>query len=632
MHIRGVMTVVFALLFFTLSEREAVPQTSPLEAESADAQHLMLEAGFLSTENHPDEAIARCLLVIAKYPRQEGIVRMARIKIVSVLLNKKQVDIEAVRPYLSALNGPDGRFSKDVWNLACRFLVLQINAAGPERRQAIWAEGVRHLVCDGVSISSETFGELDRMALPASQAGALTSMAVLTDLMLLAPDVPSMRELQSRRVDAFCTAKGWENARAAGRLEVMLSGVTDEGPLQAVKHLGGVLKSAGLTEADVLACESEVCLNGKVDKGNAPDVGSGPAPIADDVLRASAVAALKEVKQASDRRGVFLNLFAGNARDAVCGAYSALARSEVSERCLASATDDLSVVVAAEDGNLWSSCCLVQWLTTDHTGAEAVGGNGGDAKDSAWSLLCAGERGVAVPAGAQDKWTPAWAKMYIQLPEGARRELSKRGLQRCEQRLIRWGADAMQKGEIAWAQSCWAHVLGMEHDRDRVASLVDDGLDRIRQAGVAPAVFQDVVERVLPGVKEAPIRRILLMKEATVLFDGGRFADCLAKLDEADALVREAGPTREMTGGLLRAISLMRVGKLDESGGLLSEMATWEGTDEQHAQALFLLAWVRLQKNAQSEAATSLRALLDKYPQTTYVDKAKEIVRRLEGQ
>jgi hypothetical protein len=88
-------------------------------------------------------------------------------------------------------------------------------------------------------------------------------------------------------------------------------------------------------------------------------------------------------------------------------------------------------------------------------------------------------------------------------------------------------------------------------------------------------VFRDVVEHMLPDVKDAVVRRLLLIKAAIVLLETGELSGCLAALDKADEQGREVEQVREMTGGLLRAVSLLRLGKTEEAPGVLKETETW---------------------------------------------------------
>jgi TolA-binding protein len=86
-----------------------------------------------------------------------------------------------------------------------------------------------------------------------------------------------------------------------------------------------------------------------------------------------------------------------------------------------------------------------------------------------------------------------------------------------------------------------------------------------------------------------------------------------------------------MKVGLMRSFSLIRQVKLDEAMALLRQMDSWSGPDAEHAQATFLVGWICLQKNAVFDASMTFRKVIDRYPQTPFAAKAREMVSRLEG-
>jgi len=585
----------------------------------SEAQQLLLEASLLKIEGQTEEAISRYSQIVQKHAEHKTVARLARRNLLSLWLARDQVDLTTVKSHLDALKDEDGRFSADAWNLACRVLFREVGAARPEERKAVWSRGLAGLAGDGVSLSAEALADLDRLARSLDANGSLSAMEVLTDLLLLVPDTPAMHELQKRRVEALRAGKAWDDAKAAAMLDVILASATSAGPAESVKQLGSILSAAGTSASDVEACESAMRWGDLAEKRGPVVKKRLPA---DRMLKASATALLaRQRDRVGGRRRAFLNVFAGNVTEALQAVHATLATTPADAERIGEALDDVSLILALSDGDFWNSRRYVQWLA------------GGPAhRDRLLGSLIQLETPPVETVGPKGRRGHFLApKMYEELLHAARREVARRQLQRWKHALIGWGSNALKTGDKAWTEACWARAIALESDASGVVSLIDGGFDLVCAWGVSSELFEELVTGMVPRIQTPAARRRLLVKAATLHFNGGRFARCLGVLDKADKAAPALADAHDMTVGLMRALSLLRLRKSDDALSQLKQMAAWAGTDAQHARATFLVAWLYLQRNAVFEASMAFRKVMDRYPQTTFAKKAREMVCRLEG-
>jgi tetratricopeptide (TPR) repeat protein len=187
----------------------------------------------------------------------------------------------------------------------------------------------------------------------------------------------------------------------------------------------------------------------------------------------------------------------------------------------------------------------------------------------------------------------------------------------------------MAANDRSQAASLWASAVREAGTAERGAATIENVLGRLREV-YEPAVLVSVMEQMEPHLGLAACRRrALLVKIASMQYDDAQYKECLETLERADALVSRPEESQDMNAGFLRALSLARLQQFKEAAAVLERMADYVGTDEQHARALFLIGWVHLQLNAPREAIATYDSLMRKYPKTSFVAKASELVNRL---
>lgn len=600
-----------------------------------ELRRIVLRARSLAAKGQTKEAASLYLRVIRQYPQHKVAVLLARRKLVWILGETQPVDYEVIGRHLTALISESRQADQGLLNYGLRLLFRRVIEAEPRQRARIWTKGLKGLSAGGLCLEKETLEQLPLLVESLGTDHELSAAKVLTDMVLLAPDLQSVRKLQQRRIEILERKGAWDEATAAANLDIVLASTTSEGPSEAVKRCLNVMQRAGRPASEREAFVGFLFWG---TSGSAGGSGAGPAPSKiwnrhiDSSLRLAAAEALKdETRNLSSRRRAFLNLFAGNTKEALKCAHASLSDSPTTRRKLTGAFNDLSVVAAISDGGPFASSAFLEWLAAGMPEENPKPALRKNAEGSSLGILKECEtRLVKANVSTGASLNSSGARTYGKLTGFGRKEAIRDVRAVFRNRAVECGAEAFRTGDLRMASGFW--FLAIEESRDSlpVVSLIETALDRQEGTGKAKKL-RKAMKMMLPYLSSVTSRGHVIAKIGVLSYEEGDFRECLAMLDQADALVGKERRSRDMSTGLIRAMALIRLSEFDKVVSLLRDIEKWQGGREERAKAVFLLGWIHLQRNKKPEALLFLRRVLDRYAGTSIAGKARKLVARLEG-
>lgn len=484
-------------------------------------------------------------------------------------LCKNKGDLKIAQALAESLHAGGDVLDEPTWNATCRVLLKGVMQANPAERAALWTQGVDRLRQEPIHLSKDVLAELDELA----KADAPLARRVLTDLLVLTPDVLSMQRLQQRRAGLLAAQTEWEQATAAAWMDVMLANATADGPVASLRRLEGVMKCAGRVEQ----CQA---LEERWLQAAGPGVASQPASrpaeadvpsLCDEELKQVAAKALAGDDKITARRKAYLLLFSGDAQSSLPLMHARLAQAGGDIHRLQEAWQDLAV---------------------------------------------ASSTGLANSATSQPALTER------ETPAGFLAQVHRR-------RLIRWGYEAWENNSDELAISLWSAAVRPGTDRGDVDSSVRAILARVR---CSPRAGEGVglLETLQPGVADATAGRRLLLGIADLHYVSGQFDECLSALARAETLgERGEQASADMTSTMARARCLLAQQKFNDALEVLNNASQLQGTDEQRAEAMFLVGWIHLNSNRLAEATTQFEKLMSTYPAAPVTDRARRLMANL---
>jgi tetratricopeptide (TPR) repeat protein len=173
----------------------------------------------------------------------------------------------------------------------------------------------------------------------------------------------------------------------------------------------------------------------------------------------------------------------------------------------------------------------------------------------------------------------------------------------------------------------WVNAVQATSAFDDVRPLLDSIAARADLTpGQAPAVLLEMADR-LPS----PANALAARKAANLYYEQRQYEQFLAVQDKADAMAADPREAQDMEIGFKRALALVQLGKHKQAIDLLRQAESWVGTDDQHAQALYLIGWTNLQTNQRDAAISVFEEAVKKYPSAGFSAKAADLIRRLKG-
>ena len=624
-----------------LKLRQTFQALTPVRREDvgmpAALRMLMLKASLMRGTEQMTKAASLYRDVLQQFGQHRAVATLARRSLVEILLAQSPMDLNAISEHLagfaSAAEGRDDR----LWNLECRLLFRRVHAAPPAQRQAMWQQGIQELWRSSAVVAPETLADLDELIIGIAEPGPLTPGRVLTDMILMVPDLPSLQELQRRRTTTFVDKGMWAEAVAAAKQDVLLASVAAEGPLRATDRCRKVMESAGVTAADrdrfVARCWWEPGAESRLTELSDPS--EFWAEVVDGPPTSAASMELQRTHDSrSDRQRAFLNAWAGRLQMALRSAHAALATTASNPSDLARAFDELAVISAVADADYLARHGFLRWLAASR--ARRGRGEGRSETIPSQKILAECEaRLKAQGVPAMQETSRQCVGSYRQLTDKRRSELATRVRSRLTHRVIEWGGQAIRADRTQAAISYWVQAIETQDDPNQAIVAMDTILTHaenflVRDFGSAHE-FLDLMRSALPHLRSSMTRRHLLIRIAGVLYEQGDASDCLATLDQADSLAAGQTQTSDMAVGFMRALSLMRLRSFDKAIAVLEGMEAWPGTVDDHARAVFLVGWIHLQRDQKSEALQSFEQIVDRYPQTPFADNARALVHRLQG-
>jgi len=534
-------------------------------------------------------------------------------RIVTLLL-EQQTDLAALDKYLPALRRQGEDLDTEAWNLSCRALFRRV-AAAEDDRATVWKNGLGALAARTIVVRQRTLDDLDKLTEFLGRDGADLALTIVTDLLLCAPDGHSMRRLQWRRIAIFTKAGDFDSARAAAAMDVALAASGGQSVTPFLERFEEVLRSGGATETGV--AQTATCLL----CGSSGDAPTHPAlRLVDEPMRKAAREALKLAAESdSPRRVAYLNLLAGNVDQALLAGRDALLAC-ASARQAAEALGDIYAILAVADGSLANANRFADWLSTSLN--ETSDQTPPRTDDKLLAILADGNWHVKTTASglAQGQPFATWS------PED-RAAVARAFSGQLAEALATSAGSAMGKGNKALATGLWALTLRGTAAPDRVRVALDSMIESLKTHVELPDARQ-LLRDILPLVPAVPHRRVVLVGMAGLAHEERLFDDCLALLDEADALDTDAGQ-KDFAVAMLRASAMLELDEYDAADALLTRAARWDGTDEDKARCLFITACLRLKQGQMKDAGEILQKLTDQYPEASVAARARQLAARI---
>lgn len=125
---------------------------------------------------------------------------------------------------------------------------------------------------------------------------------------------------------------------------------------------------------------------------------------------------------------------------------------------------------------------------------------------------------------------------------------------------------------------------------------------------------------------------IIQLLQARMLYKAGEFQK---SIDTDTAIARAFLPpdlvgASQLEVGVLRATTLIKLGKKSEAEQLLTDLRGVRGNPEDEGQVLFLQGWFHLSRNEQDAAQELFQQVVDLYPGTAIAKRTQEIIAKTE--
>lgn len=492
-------------------------------------------------------------------------------------------------------------------------------------KEEVWKTGLGGLarLGSGTAIDVDAMGDLLVFAqLPLADRGVEVDVA-LSDLMLLAPDLESLRRLNEIRINNFVAAVNTESFERALALAILLS------RNNASMH-DSLIRYMDFAQAHPAATP-------------APDLTGKTLPDMEQVFKLRRAYLDERSLQrerskdfpVSARREAWTLLFEGKA-DAAVMAFDSLP-SAPSLKSSVRRLEESGLAEANESGRLQDFFApLVRSGTTvrspDGSGVEAMSSTASGA--SFTSVAPSTPRGDPVrddsdsERAASGELDQFGAQVLLQ-----RSPVQQFASDRAVTLLQSWTAKALEgsNDELATAWIAAAFAL-CENDPERAAALYENVEVLLREVSSrdrASLILGDLLKQDLDALSRARISYLL----ALCHFELGRMDDVMNVLDgpEIDFLKGE-DDDRFFAIGLIRVTVSIQRGRFNEALSDLAALSDLEAKEEQQAQAAFLKGWVYLNLNQIDGAIIHFRSVVDQHPSTSFAPKAAALIDRLSAQ
>lgn len=500
---------------------------------------------------------------------------------------------------LSAFAGSPRPYEKGLGDLAVRRAVRRYHDAPATERRKVWEQSIGQEIATArwLRYSPATLEAVDSII---ADLGAEQALVVLNDLVLLAPDVESMRSIQWRRI-AMLEELGEPAAAAkAAALDVVLAMTTEEGrvwpALERSHELSAAAGNAPAGDATLLAAFSAV-------------FGESAEPQA----RAASRLADSHLSQ----RGEQLSEVVGESpplRHAWIGAISG--QSDAVLTAMRQAWEDSDDVADQVQLLAWAAP-----LAAIHDGHAAA--MHGLAQQITWQ-----RDGEGFAARLGDEVLEG-ATLTPRLRDHATSLLLQHG-----DRMWELGEDARAAGHRELAAVAYRQAV---HDQERTAT--DHLQARVREHGEAwrnatdrrsSDALLDMVESIEAAATTPEARLYLAGERAGILYAAGHYAQAAEAMEQALAAARQEALQPDPHTAFVYAMAMIRSEQHNSARELLQDMQDTLSRDADRARALFLLAWIHLHEDRLDEARPLLEQIVNEHRASELHERAGQVLSRLQ--
>ncbi len=479
-----------------------------------------------------------------------------------------------------------------LWNLSFRFLLRQVYYADYQKKRLVFEDGLKRLLpfSDDIQIDGETFGEIDTFLALSDRDRGVDSLDVLNALLVLTPDMRSLRQVNQKRIDYFKNQKRNDELLLAAQLQLALSVLT---------------KDEFLTALDQYESEDKLRVQSIAVAGMQSD-GIDPS------IRALSLKYLKNEHQDMTRRRNMLMLLDGQFEQA----------------------RELAIVRFMQTDSKYSQDCYV-------CGAAAQYLYQGDlAKTISYldSILLRlynlqtpnqSQASMAVTNGNHpESSTKTGFSSY--LPIQQKQIIRTLGQETSENRVF-LATNMITRKRDADAIEMAASVLRLSHEILQSDEYLENLISTLRSLDDHERSV-GIVNAVLERIEAAPVTSRLKFAKATFLYQHGQIEQTLSTIEQIDESTLEDWRSVDRVAlGLIKTVVLIKFRRLDDADKQLVELEKITDADlEQLAQVSFLRGWICLNKNDTQGAMTFFKKIVDKFAGSSYASKARQLIQRLE--
>ena len=593
-----------------------------LEKPALERLVQLIVRGHRLTESGQDaRAVETYSQVVDSSSDYGDLVVLARRACVELLLEQDPVDIDVVERHLDALPAEGTPDEPRLREYAGRLLLRRVKQAPIAARKYTWTKGLNGLLDDDEAVLPEAILEdLEGIVLSMEDEGELSRLQILTDLLTLIPDVAKMHTLQQWRAKLLADVGSWDDACKAAHLSILLASASPKEPLEAIRQSLTIMKTPGLPKAARESLEASMQSSEAGDPTNA----SPAAPLQiDATLQQAATAILDSATGLSPRRRAYLLLFAGRPEEGVREIARVLLGAPVGGNQIVRVLEDIIASFSIADGHVRRADRALRALG-ESSGRDEADPQADQLLDSFLEVAATSlDENLETREGRQ-------SALFGALPRSEGAEIAREALERWQRRLIAWGATADLAGKTAWAQACWAPVVNRAASPAETNRLIDSIVEKMLEVPQSYLSTIGVLHDLLGHLQQPSAQGHLRMEIATICFKNADFDQALSEFNQADALLPENQRQPDMEIGFMRAMSLIRLERSTEALDQLDRMSGWSGTDEQEARVLFLLGWLNLHQSRPQQALSYLRDLTERYPATSFAEKAAQLIKRIE--
>ena len=479
-----------------------------------------------------------------------------------------------------------------LWNLSFRFLLRQVYFADYQKKRLVFEDGLKRLLpfSDDIQIDGETFGEIDTFLALSDRDRGVDSLDVLNTLLVMTPNMRSLRQVNQKRIDYFKNQKRNDELLLAAKLQLALSVLA---------------KDEFLTALDQYESEDKLRVQSTAVAGMQSDG-------IDSSLRVLSQKYLKNEHQDMTRRRNMLMLLAGQfeqARDLAIIRFMQT-DSKYSQDCYVCCAaaqylyqGDLAKTINYLDSILLR---LYNLQTPNQSQASMAVTNGNHPESSTKTGF--------------SSYLPIQQKQIIRTL--AQETSENRAFLATNMITRKRDADAI---ELAISVLRLSHeILQSDEYLETLISTLRSLDDHERSVGIVNAA--------LDRIEAVPVTSRLKFAKATFLYQHGQIEQTLSTIEQIDASTLEDWRSVDRVAlGLIKTVVLIKFRRLDDADKQLEELEKITDADlEQLAQVSFLRGWICLNKNDTQGAMTFFKKIVDKFAGSSYASKARQLIQRLE--